>query len=125
MDPCKNGKPEFFGQEIRDKKVQDWLKAGSKHPVYQAELLPVVAAICTWRAVLRDRELLRFIDNEAARHALVKGYSPILSAAKLLGEAWLAIAEVGTAVWVARVPSGSNPADAPSRLQDCPGWRQV
>ena len=69
--------------------------------------------------------MLVFVDNEAARCALVKGYSPVRSAAQLLGEAWLQLARSGAAAWFARVPSEGNPADAPSRGVQCPGWRRV
>ena len=66
-----------------------------------------------------------FLDNEAARHALVKGYSPLVRGAELVSEAWLAFAACSAAVWFARVPTRSNPADAPSRGQECPQWRRV
>ena len=72
-----------------------------------------------------DRDVFLFLDNEAARFAIVKGYSPVLTAAQLIGEAWLEFASCGAAVWVPRAPSGSNPADAPSRLEACPGWVRV
>ena len=98
---------------------------GTKHPVFQAELLPVAVAAAIWREALLDRDVIFFLDNEAARFSLVKGYTPISSAAKLLGEAWLCLSGCGASAWIARVPSGSNPADAPSRLQECPGWRKV
>ena len=115
----------YFAERVAAEKVHQWLAAGTRRPVFQAELLPVAMAAAIWAETLRDREVILFLDNEAARYALVKGYSPIMSAARLVGEAWLSFASCGAAVWIARVPSESNPADAPSRGQECPGWRRV
>ena len=125
FDPGVPSVPVCFSEQVFAGKVVGWLSWGTKHPVFQAELLPVAVAAATWCETLIDRDVLVFLDNEAARYALVKGYSPVASAAKLLGEAWLSFSRSGASVWIARVPSGSNPADAPSRLQECPGWRKV
>jgi len=125
FDPTQRCTVEYFSGTVAAARVQAWHAAGTQHPVFQAELLPVVVAATTWRRALRGREVLVFVDNEAARYALVKGYSPVRSAAQLLGEAWLQLARSGAAAWFARVPSEGNPADAPSRGVQCPGWRRV
>ena len=93
--------------------------------MFQAEVMPVLVAAATWGRRLQDRQAIIFLDNEAARFALVKGYTPVLSAATLVGEAWLQFAVHGVAVWFCRVPTDSNPADAPSRLQVCASWCRV
>ena len=79
--------PEHFSAKVSRTKVSDWLRQGSKHSVFQAELLPVVVAAATWEQEIRDRDVLLFLDNEAARYAMVKGYTPVASAARLVGEA--------------------------------------
>ena len=121
---CQEG-PEYFSAKVSRAKVSDWLRQGSKQPAFQAELLPVMVEAATWEQEIHDRDVLLFLDNEAARYAMVKGYTPVASAARLVGEAWLQLAACGASAWVARVPSGSNPADAPSRLQTCPVWKEV
>ena len=125
FDPESLDLPEVFSAKVSTQVMALWEKGGSKHPVFQAELLPVLVAVCTWTQVLGNRDVIAFLDNDAARHALVRGYSPIPSAAELVGETWLSIARCGARIWFARVPSGSNPADAPSRGEACPDWKPV
>ena len=107
FEPISNKPPAFFAEPAQEKKVQEWVVANTRHPVFLAEVLSVagrkdVDTACFW-----------FFETEAAKFAIVIGYTPILSAARLLSETWLEVATAGAAVWIARVPSGSNPADAP------------
>ena len=88
-------------------------------------MLPVVAAAETWEAPLQVRDLDVFLDIEAARCALVKGQSPIVSAAQLAGEAWPGRAACGASAWFAGGPSCSYPADAPSRMAECLQCREA
>ena len=85
--------------------------------VGQAELLPVVLAQELWGDRFRGRRVLIFVDNDAARHALIKGASPSGPSALMVDAFWTREAELEAFSWVERVPSPSNPADAPSRLQ--------
>ena len=85
--------------------------------VGQAELLAIVAAKKVWRSVLRGRRILLFVDNDAARYGMMKGYSPSKASAWLLTELAPLDMELGCAVWVDRVASASNPADGPSRSE--------
>ena len=70
------------------------------------------------------------MDDDAARHGLVTGYSPTMAPAALLGAAARKWIEVGAVPWFAGVPTASNPADGPSRLDhsamaEWPGFAQV
>ena len=90
-------------------------EGGEQQVVGQTELLPAVLARRVWKDKLRGRLVVYFVDNEAARFALIKGSSPTTDSAWLTGEFWRAEAESGAFSWFERVPSPSNPADAPSR----------
>ena len=57
-----------------------------------------------------------FIDNDSARHGLISGYSPLLRSAALISATLVELARIGAFAWFARVPSASNIADGPSRL---------
>ena len=61
--------------------------------------------------------MLLFIDNDSARHALIKGYTPSLASARLVSSFWESEAALASYCWVERVPSLSNIADGPSRLK--------
>ena len=62
------------------------------------------------------KRVIHFIDNEAARLGLVKAYSPVLPSLNIIMDtlAWDYRHECES--WFARVPSKSNIADGPSRL---------
>ena len=68
-----------------------------------------------WKEKFRGRKVLHFIDNNAARFALIKGSSPNLDNAWLAGDFWRREAEARSFSWFERVPSPSSPADGPSR----------
>jgi len=82
----------------------------------QAELLPVLIAAHTWSERLRGRPCVVFLDNDSARHGLVSGYSPLAESAALIAAALSQFSCLGAYAWFGRVPSCSNVADAPSRL---------
>ena len=84
--------------------------------IHQAELLPVAIAFGVRGTMLADRRVLVFVDNDAARAALIKGSSGSMPSARLVHQAWVAAARHGMSPWFERVPSPSNVADAPSRL---------
>ena len=56
-----------------------------------------------------------YIDNEAAKFALIKGSSPTRDSAWLVQEFWEREAHLETFTWFERVPSAANCADDPSR----------
>ena len=51
-----------------------------------------------------------------ARQSLIKGYSPVLTSCRILGEAAIADVDLQAFSWYARVPSPSNVLDPASRL---------
>ena len=111
------GVVEYFGFVVPDCVVESWKShTEQRQTIGQAELFPVAVARWTWGSILKDRRAIYFIDNEAARLALVKAYSPVLQSLKLVQDCleWDR-AYLGTP-WYARVPSSSNPADDPSRF---------
>eukprot|EP00971_Amphidinium_carterae_P329740 6462385-Amphidinium_carterae.1 len=68
-------------------------------------------------SVLAGRRVVIYIDNEGARLNLIKGSSSNRDCVSLLKEYFKSEVQSPTLTWFARVPSKSNPADAPSRLQ--------
>ena len=57
-----------------------------------------------------------FVDNNSARDGLIRGYSPVLESCRLIGASAFLDAALGLVPWYERVPSASNIADDPSRL---------
>ena len=111
-------RPQFFSSRVGAAAVRHWMgAAGKQQLVGQAEIAPVLLAKAVWRSELRGQALLTFVDNDSARHALVSGYSPVTTSCELISASALLDAELRVAQWVARVPTSSNIADAPSRLE--------
>jgi len=111
---------EYFGGVVVDLIVAAWLKdGGRKRAIHQAEVYPALIAVELWAERLRGRRVILFVDNEAAKEAIIKGTSSSRASAKLVTNFWRRAAEAELYLWVERVPSAANPADAPSR-RACP-----
>ena len=92
------------------------MKADQTQVIGQAEILPVLVARWTWSKDLAGKRVLYFIDNESARLALVKAYSPVLPSLRLVLASLKWDQENDSQAWYARVPTFSNVADGPSRM---------
>ena len=108
---------QAFGATLTDKAAKALSsKVGQTQIIGQVEILPVVVAKEIWSKEISSRKVIYFIDNDSARLALIKGYSPVLQSLKLIMQAAKFDASNMSASWYARVPTSSNPADAPSRM---------
>eukprot|EP00971_Amphidinium_carterae_P345630 6486695-Amphidinium_carterae.2 len=65
-------RPEFFHAVLPEDLVKSWQKAtGKDQVIYLAEILPVVVAKKVWHKELGNSSCLWFIDNMAARAAML------------------------------------------------------
>ena len=109
--------PYYFGVQVLDPLVSAWSVDDKTQLIGQAELLPVLLAKTTWPSEFKNRFNITFIDNNSARFGLIRGYSPVRESAAIINETWLMDSELATGSWYARVPTASNIADKPSRLE--------
>jgi hypothetical protein len=110
------GVVEFFGLPVPDVTYRGWRQGASSQVIGQAELWPVLLSLTTWADRLAGRRVIFFIDQDAARQALVKAYSPSRPSAGIIAAAIVKVAELEVYPWFARVPTACNVADAASRL---------
>ena len=111
------GTREMFGTIVPEELATRWREGRACGQVIgQAELAPVAVAARLWASAVSGRNVVVFIDNDSAREALIRGYSPSLPSAELIATTWLALAACHCRPWFARVPGPSNSADGPSRL---------
>ncbi|CAE7248436.1 unnamed protein product [Symbiodinium sp. CCMP2456] len=69
------GEPlSFFSGKLPADSVHK-LRESSEHPIYEVELLAIWAAFQLWMQQLKDRFVVVYLDNEAAKGALVSGKS--------------------------------------------------
>ena len=100
--------PEYIVREWRSR--LDQLQG-----IGQAEIYPAVVAKYAWAEVLRGIKVVYYKDNESARIALTKQYSPVVAPLTLLTLCSALDAKCELVSWYARVSTCCNPADAPSR----------
>ena len=96
--------------------ADDWRRSGTRQVIGQAELLPIAVARKTWADRLRGKGVINFIDNDAARLGVLRGYSPVAASAELITAIWNLDCDLGAFTWHARDASFSNPGDGASRL---------
>eukprot|EP00435_Cladocopium_sp_Y103_P000779 s5414_g1.t1 len=116
VDP--NGRVvSFFGGEVPDT-VMRLLSEKSKNPIYELEVLPVLISVWLWGERFSLSQVCWYLDNEASRSAFIKAQGATVFAGTMV-EAF-AVEEMRLQIksWFARVPSLSNLADSPSRLED-------
>ena len=63
--------------------------------------------------------IMLYVDNDAATSSLIAGRSKVGVVNELVREFWALLSEAGAPIWIERVSSKSNPADAPSRVWEC------
>ena len=57
-------------------------------------------AKATWTDLLDSQNVIHFIDNDSATANLIRGYSPRLDSAKIVGDYWHLAARHCINVWI-------------------------
>ena len=70
---------------------------------------------------MRGKNVLIFVDSESVEGALVKGYSSTEDISELVGHFWLRAAALNVCIYIDRISTDANIADAPSRPDKCKG----
>ena len=92
--------------------LHDWKLT---HPIMAAEAFAVLAAIGQHRDLLTGRDVIFFIDNEAAVSAMIKGDSRLPLVGTMAMCVQLLLIRYKIAIWFEWVDSNSNLADGLSR----------
>ena len=109
------GRPEVYDGQVPEDLIRHWQSTGQQQVISQAELAVVVAMRRMLKERLLGRRVIYFVDNEAARFSLLKGTSGKESMQQLTASFHSVDLSFPSIAWVERIPSESNPADAPSR----------
>ncbi len=115
FDPV-SASAEFFGGRLDAATVRRWRVAGQDQVIEQGVAWRVVLSRLAWGDVLKHRTCIHFIDNEGVRLGFLRQVASHPVTAELQERFWMAEAALGCHTWLERVDSGSNIADAPSRL---------
>ena len=106
---------KYFGASMPSEFMKE-LFSRSKNPIHELEVLPVALAAELWGSVYAKAQVVYYIDNESARMAYIKGVGETQKADLIIRHFAHKEFELQHRVWFARIPSHSNPSDAPSRL---------
>ena len=107
----------FFGGEVPNG-IMSLFLAKSRNLIYELEVLPVLISIWMWGDRLTRSQVCWYLDNEASCSAFIKGQGATHLAASMVGAFTEDEMRLQVNSWFARVPSLSNLADSPSRLED-------
>ena len=110
------GRVVIYSGQIADALKQHWVTEVGEHLICQLELYVMVSLRWTLKNFLHNRRTIWWVDNEAARFSLIKGQSGSESMNRLVRQYFHRDSDCPTYGWIERVPSFSNPADAPSRF---------
>ena len=105
----------WAGQNLDPSFIASIIAEDQKQFIGELETLAVLAAISMWKDWLAAKHVVFFIDNEASRFCILKGYSKNPCISKMVHALATLEEEVGCFAWYARVPSEANIADHPSR----------
>eukprot|EP00435_Cladocopium_sp_Y103_P019275 s793_g4.t1 len=107
----------YYMSEAVPERVLKSMQHSTPKVIAALELMAAVLGVDLLKEHLSERRTFLFIDNEAARANLISMYSPVVTQAKLLRRLFDTTAACSMYLWVSRVPSVSNIADAPSRFE--------
>ncbi|CAE7032315.1 unnamed protein product [Symbiodinium sp. CCMP2592] len=116
VDP--SGVPRKFFSAVLDDSQKIFLgESKSAQIIFQAELLALTIAMDAWSHDFKGCPVIFFVDNNGVRDITISGHAKASIARRLL-EIFLQLEHDASVVpWYARVPSPSNPADEPSRIE--------
>ena len=103
------------GGDIPPKLVVWWRAHVGEQIIGQAELFPIIITRAFFGKSWVNRRLIFYVDNDSARDAMVKSYSPSLASQNLIYAFSREESCSPSYPWFARVPSASNVSDWPTR----------
>jgi hypothetical protein len=113
-----SGEKFVWAGQVPQTLLERWRCLVGEQLICQIELYAMVVIRWMLADRLKDRRTIWWVDNDAARYATIKGISPSAVMRCLVRQFYHFETSAPTYSWVERIPSYSNPADAPSR--GCP-----
>ena len=106
---------EYFGASVPEDLMKALMSA-SQNPIFELELAPLFLSLHFWGERMRGGQFVCYLDNDGARRSMIRSYSEIPFALRVI-EAFLELESLyQLKVWFGRVPTSSDVADGPSRL---------
>ena len=106
---------QYFSEKV-PQRLMSKLLSQSSHPIFELELLPVGCAMALWGPLLKHSQCVVYLDNEAAKGALSNAATNTEHGQRIIQKFVQDELQYQIKMWFARVPTSSNLADKPSRL---------
>ena len=90
----------------------------SLNPIYELELLPMLVAELVWGKLFKGSQVVLYGDNDAARASFIAGRASTQVRELIMSSFVSHELQLQLKTWFSRVPTASNKADGPSRM-DC------
>ncbi|CAE7585559.1 unnamed protein product [Symbiodinium sp. CCMP2592] len=114
---CFSGTGWVFTGKVPLQLLESWKAEVGEQLICEIEMFAVLASLLQLNALVSSRRIVWWVDNDATRGVMIKGASrswAMHTLARVFSEL---DREWPSMWWVCRVPSYSNPGDAPSRYQ--------
>ncbi|CAE7280308.1 NaCP60E [Symbiodinium sp. CCMP2592] len=107
----------YFGESVPDDLMKQLLSF-SKNPIFELEIAPILIAYDLWKGLVQGAQLVCYLDNEGARYSCIRCFADTSSVADDWVRGILDLeSQARVNMWYGRVPTSSNIADGPSRLE--------
>ena len=105
----------FFSAKVEKEMVDAIVSKGQRTIIQELEMLAVLCAFKCWQERATVHRIVMFTDSESVRGAFLKSWSANTDSDRLLNCIFEIESLFNLPVWIARIPSQSNPADILSR----------
>ena len=103
--------------------VDTWLPRGQQ--TFAAEAIAVLTAVYNDASAIAGRDIVWFVDNEAAAASLIRGGSAEDDVNEIAEATHLLLHALGCRLWIEWIDPGSNPSDGASREGTGCAWAKM
>ena len=110
-------KVRFFAEQISEMVLKSINQTGRKVVIFECQFFAALCALVVWRDVITESNVVLYTDNGAVRDSVIACHTTSLDAMPILDSFLRLEGEIQCNIWVTRVPTESNIADNPARMQ--------
>ena len=110
-------KERFFSEKLPEELLTKINVTGRKTIIFECEFFAVLCALRVWKNSIQQSNVVIHTDNDAVRDCFISCHTTSENAIPILDACLNIECELECNTWITRVPTESNIADDPSRLE--------
>ena len=110
-------KKRFFSEKLPEELLTKINVTGRKTIIFECEFFAVLCALRVWKNSLQQSNVVIHTDNDAVRDCFISCHTTSENAIPILDACLNIECVLECNTWITRVPTESNIADDPSRLE--------